>query len=135
MGLVRMRHSPKVRRVWGTPRKRKRGSYRSLPTRVFDFLAVQQGESTAEKAHHSRLLLVKWHLDRVQKRNVIDRGMVVVLTNNEGTTPLPVSGGAPAHIPESGQAPDDDVDQVAQSLHSVPLHRRFGIQIGQTAEL
>lgn len=112
---MRMCRSPKVRRVWGTPRS-KRGRCRSSPTQVFDPLAVQQGDSTAEKADNRRRLLVKWHLDRGQPRSVIDRDMVVVVSHVEGTTPLPDSGGAAAHIPESGQGPDDDVDQVARPV-------------------
>lgn len=57
--------------------------------------------------------------------------MDLVVAHAVGTTPLPVSGDAVAHLPESGQRLDVNVDQVARPLPREPLHRWVGIKIAQ----
>ena len=60
--------------------------------------------------------------------------MDLVVAHAVGTTPLPVSGDAVAHLPESGQRLDVNVDQVARPLPLVPLHRWFWLKIAQASE-
>ena len=101
---------------------------------ALDPLAVEPADSTSQKPDHRRLLLVRQQLGVGQPRGVINGDMDLVVAHAVGTTSLPVSGDAVAHLPESGQRLDVNVDQVARPLPLVPLHRWFGIQIAQAPE-
>ena len=65
---------------------------------ALDPLAVEPGDSTAQKADHRRLLLVRKHFDIGQTRGVINGDMDLVVAHPVGTTPLPFSGDAVAHF-------------------------------------
>ena len=60
--------------------------------------------------------------------------MELVVARAIGTPPLPVTGDGVAHLSESGQPLDVNVDQVARPLSLVALRRWFGIQIAQAPE-
>ena len=101
---------------------------------ALDPLAVEPGDSTAEKADHCWLLLVCQDLDIGQPCHVVDGDMDLVVADPVGTTPLAIAGDAVAHLPEPGQRFDVNVDQVARPVPLVPLHWWFGLQIPQTAQ-
>jgi len=54
---------------------------------AFDALAVEPGDSMAEKADHRRLPLVCEHLGVGQPRGVIDSDMDLVVANTEVERP------------------------------------------------
>jgi len=101
---------------------------------ALDLLAVEPGDSTAEKADHRRLLLVCEHLDVGQSCGVIDSHMDLVVANTSGAALLPIAGDAMTHLPEPGQRLDVDVDQVSRPLAFIPLDRWFGVQIPETGQ-
>lgn len=96
---------------------------------AFDPLAVEPGDSTAEKADHRWILLVGQHLYVGQPRGVIDGDMDLVVANTIGAALLPIAGDAVTHLPQPGQRLDIDVDQVSWPFPFVTLDRWFGIQI------
>lgn len=105
-------------------------------------LAVEPGDSTAEKTDPSWLLLVCQDLDVDQPCRVVDGDMDLVVADPGSVAVLAIAGDAVAHLPEPGQLPllwrslqlDVDKDHVPRLLPRVPLHGWFGLQSPQTAQ-
>jgi hypothetical protein len=89
-------------------------------------LAVEPGDSTAEKADHRWLLLVRQDLDVGQPGGVIHSDVNLVIADAVGPSLLPVSRDPVTHPAEASQGLDVDMDQVTRSLPLVALHRWFG---------
>jgi len=85
---------------------------------AFDPLVVEPGDSTAEKADHRWLLLIRQYLDVGQAYGVIHGNMDLVVAEAVGAALLAIAGGAVAHIPEPRQRLDVEMDQVAECSHS-----------------
>ena len=94
---------------------------------ALDSLAVEPGDSTAEKADHRRFLLVWHHLDVRQPRGVIDGDMNLVLTDAGGAAFLAITRDSIADLAQASQRLDVDVDQVSGPLPFVPLNCWFPV--------
>jgi len=82
---------------------------------ALDPLAVEPGDSTAEKADHRRLLLICEHLDVDQPCGVVDSDMDLVVANTSGAALLPIAGDPVTHSLKASQLFGIDVDHVAGS--------------------
>jgi hypothetical protein len=101
---------------------------------ALDALGVEPGDCTTEKDDHRWLLLVPQHLDIGEAGGVINGHVDLVVTDAIGATLLPVAADSVPHLAEPGQSLDVDVDQVTGPLPLVALHRRYGLQVSQTAQ-
>jgi len=95
---------------------------------ALDPLAVEPGDSTAEKADHRRLLLIRQHLDIGKPCGVIHGDVDLVVADAVGASLLPVSGDAVPHLTEPCQRLDVDVDEIAWPGPLIALHWNLGFR-------
>jgi len=101
---------------------------------ALDAQSVEPGDSSAEKADHRWLLLIRQYLDVGQACGVIDGNMDPVVADAVGATLLAITGDAVALLPEPRQRLHVDMNQVARVRPLVPLRRWFGFQVPQSPQ-
>jgi len=101
---------------------------------ALDPLAVEPGDSTAEKADHRWFLLVLQDFDVREPCRVVHCDMNLVVADAVGAALLAITGDAVAHLAKAGQGLDVDVDQISWPLPLVALHWNLGLQLPQTPQ-
>jgi len=98
---------------------------------ALDALSVEPGDSSAEKADHRWLLLIRQYLDVGQACGVIHGNMDLVVADAVGAALLAIAGDAVAHLPEPRQRLDVDVEEIAWPVPPIALHWNLGFQVPQ----